>query len=686
MGTSSGGSCSALRDRMGPSVSNLGGTEADWSLGWSSPSALLDARLGVVALLRYDTAMQRARPVLRPRAVGSAELGTALYGLTVIAAVASSRGGYFPESWAWLASLTLWPALVILIASDRIHLGRLELAFLGLLLVYGGWVLLSAWWSVSATRTLFEAQHVLAYFGASLLTLLLVRRGTAVTLVAGVLAGVSLVSCYAFLTRVLPDRFAQFDAIAGYRLSDPIGYWNGLGIFSVMGVLLALGFAARAHSTVARGVASALPVVLVATVFFTFSRGAWVALAFGFLIALLLDPRRFQLLATGLVLAPWSALGIWLCSRSPALTTIGSSFDEASAQGRSLLLWTAVLSAASGLTGIAFAHASRTLRVPAGARRAFVIALAAAAVTGTVALWAWAGSPASIATSAWHRFQAPPKPLAGGNLANRLFDLSSTGRSALWATSSDDFLDQPIRGTGAGTFQYSWAARGTTKARDAHSLYIETLGELGVVGLLLIVGALAVPFAAAATSNGRDVLPGAVAAFGAFVIHAGVDWDWELTGVTLVALVSGLALLAAARADEPVMATSRLGVTLIPVTAVLAVFAFVSTLGNVPLGRARDALDGADYPRAISEAHDARRWAPWSAEPLRILGEAQLNSGDLAGAQASFSKALAKDPDNWELWVDLALTRTGRARREAVERAEELNPHSRQVQQLLANM
>ena len=173
-------------------------------------------------------------------------------------------------------------------------------------------------------------------------------------LVAGVLAGVSLVSCYAFLTRVLPDRFAQFDSIAGYRLSDPIGYWNGLSIFAVMGLLLALGFAARARSAVTRGVASALPVMLVATVFFTFSRGAWVALAFGFLIALLLDPRRLQLLATGLVLAPWSALGVWLCSRSPALTTIGSSFDEASAQGRSLLLWTAVLSAASGLTGLAF--------------------------------------------------------------------------------------------------------------------------------------------------------------------------------------------------------------------------------------------------------------------------------------------------------------------------------------------
>jgi hypothetical protein len=190
----------------------LGGTEADWSLGWSSPSALLDARLGVVALLRYDTAMQRARPVLRPRAVGSAELGTALYGLTVIAAVASSRGGYFPESWAWLASLTLWPALVILIASDRIHLGRLERHSWGSCWPTEAGSCSPAWWSVSATRTLFEAQHVLAYFGASLLTLLLVRRGTAVTLVAGVLAGVSLVSCYAFLTRVLPDRFAQFEA------------------------------------------------------------------------------------------------------------------------------------------------------------------------------------------------------------------------------------------------------------------------------------------------------------------------------------------------------------------------------------------------------------------------------------------------------------------------------------------
>ena len=126
--------------------------------------------------------------------------------------------------------------------------------------------------------------------------------------------------------------FTRFDTLAGYRLTDPIGYWNGLGIFAAMGVLLALGFAARARVSLARGIASALPVVLISTLFFTFSRGAWVALAVGLVVGVLVDPRRLQLLATVLVLAPWSALAVWLCVRADALTTVGSSLTRATSK------------------------------------------------------------------------------------------------------------------------------------------------------------------------------------------------------------------------------------------------------------------------------------------------------------------------------------------------------------------
>jgi O-antigen ligase len=49
----------------------------------------------------------------------------------------------------------------------------------------------------------------------------------------------------------------------------------------------------------------------------------------------------------------------------------------------------------------------------------------------------------------------------------------------------------PLTGTGAGTFEFWWAQFGTLSGglgRDAHSLYLQALGELGYPRLLLIAG------------------------------------------------------------------------------------------------------------------------------------------------------------------------------------------------------
>ena len=181
------------------------------------------------------------------------------------------------------------------------------------------------------------------------------------------------------------------------------------------------------------------------------------------------------------------------------------------------------------------------------------------------------------------------------------------------------------------------------------------------------------------------MLPGALAAFAAWTAHAAVDWDWELTGVTLVALLSGAALVASARDDDD-LAGIPVALVVTSVSVLLAAFAILTALGNVPLGRARDALASSDYALAKAEARRARRWAPWSAEPLRILGEAQLNDGESQAARDSLRRALKKEPINWELWVDLALVTSGPERKAAIRRAAQLNPLSTQVQQLLATL
>jgi hypothetical protein len=83
--------------------------------------------------------------------------------------------------------------------------------------------------------------------------------------------------------------------------------------------------------------------------------------------------------------------------------------------------------------------------------------------------------------------------------------------------------------------------------RDAHSLYVEALSELGPVGLVLTVLLVIVPVAAAIRRRGDPVVAVAGAAFVVFAVHAGLDWDWEMPVVTL----SGLGCAAAVLADTP---------------------------------------------------------------------------------------------------------------------------------------
>ena len=307
------------------------------------------------------------------------------------------------------------------------------------------------------------------------------------------------------------------------------------------------------------------------------------------------------------------------------------------------------------------------------------------ALAGIGVVWVHDGSPVSLAESAWTRFRSTPIQ-SSADLNSRLFDLSANGRIDHWRVAWDEFKAHPVVGRGAGTYAASWAQHRPVafKVQNAHSLYLENLDELGVVGFALLIGFLAVPAVAAARVRRSVVFPGAVAAFAAYLVHAGVDWDWELTGVTIVALLAAVSLIASARGTTESTARTRRDVVMLPLAVAATALALVSVLGAVPLGRSRDAVDASRWAAAASAAHDAARWAPWSSEPLRLLGEAQLGAGDVAAARASFREGVRKDPDSWLLWLDLALASDGPARRAALEHVRILNPLSPQLKELLA--
>jgi O-antigen ligase len=122
-------------------------------------------------------------------------------------------------------------------------------------------------------------------------------------------------------------------------------------------------------------------------------------------------------------------------------------------------------------------------------------------------------------------------------------------RPSYWRVAWRDFRDNPALGSGAGTYVLAW---GTTLspagyvATDAHNLYLESLAEVGPVGLGLLAAALGTPLLALRRGG---IATAAGAAYVAFLLHAGVDWDWEMPAVTLAALGCAATLLVAQREE-----------------------------------------------------------------------------------------------------------------------------------------
>lgn len=599
----------------------------------------------------------------------------------VLLALLASQGGYFAPSWGWSSLLFLLAIGVGVILAERLAVGRAELVFLALLLALAAWTALSAFWSASVGDTVLEAERALLLVSVTGAIVVTARRWSVSAFLLAVLGAISLVGVYALCTRCWPGRFSVVSDVAGYRLSTPIGYWNGLGILAAMGVVLALGLAAGHGPLAVRAAAGALAVPLAVTLYFTFSRASWIALGVGLAAALAAVRTRLRLVAWTGVVAVAPAVALAYATQLRALASAHTSLAGASREGRSLGLAVAALTAVAALLVVAAASAERRVRLPQRARRAAGIALAAAAVAvAGVALARVGHTPQAIVSRAYHSFEVP-RPTIRGRLDQRLFSFSGNGRIDLWRVAWRDYRAHPWLGSGAGTYERAWLAdpQAGFKVIDAHGLYIETLAELGPVGLALLLGALLTPLAVALRHGMPPALAGATGAYAAYLVHAGVDWDWELAGVTAAALALGTLLLVHARGGEERRLPGAVRAAAIAAAAGLSVVAGLGYLGNAAAAAAENDLQAGRFDAAALQADRARRLMPWSAEPSILLGEADLGLGDLGAARARLERALAQDRGDWETWLDLALASRGRSRELALDRASRLYPRSLEV-------
>jgi O-antigen ligase len=211
---------------------------------------------------------------------------------------------------------------------------------------------------------------------------------------------------------------------------------------------------------------------------------------------------------------------------------------------------------------------------------------------------AWVALPVGVATTLYvaRRIRSPVvllSLLAAGIAASFLLgsgrgqalSLVGANRPHYWRAAWNDYEEHPLLGSGAGTFYDYWLHHRPIQEfpHDAHSLYIESLAELGPLGLTLLVVALGLPLLTLRRKQ-EPLVAAAAGGYVTFLVHAGIDWDWEIPAVTLTGLLCGGAVLVGTRPQRVAGISKPMRVALLVGALALAVFAFVRLKSTGGLG------------------------------------------------------------------------------------------------------
>jgi O-antigen ligase len=497
---------------------------------------------------------------------------------------------------------------------------------------------------------------------------------------------VSAIAVIALVSRFFPSSFGPQQGLAdlptlGTRLSFPLGYWNGLGIEVALAFPLLLAIMTARRSRVASALA-ALPLpALAAVMYLTSSRGAFVAGGIGVIAFVWLTPRRWPALVAVVVAGLAGTVAVAALVHKTALVNGETNTALGVHQGHQAALRIGVACVVTALLWAGLAELGRRMSTPP---RVVGVAIAVAVVG--LALVAIVASHPVRKFDQFKNNSASAGTHATGTTTH-LLGTSGSGRWQFWSASISEFRAHPLNGGGAGSWQAWWLQHGSLPVATefAHSLYLEALAELGIVGLLLILGAVVVS-AVGAIRSALLLQSGEIAAAAAcglaFFVAAAYDWVWQLAGIAVVG-VGMLGFALGALPSERATAWGRFG-ALRPIIALLAVAAiipqYVVLAGGSHLRNSKDAFSAGNGARARSEALAAKAIEPWAAGPYLELGFIAQAQHNYAEAVRWGHEAIRRSSRDWTLWAAEANfeTRNGNipAARRAFAEVRRLNPYS----------
>lgn len=631
------------------------------------------------------------RSALQPRS-----LAALLGGAGAVAGLGYEGGAYGFSLRTQLAIVVWW--LVALMAAGGFlrRPTRAALVVGGFLAAFTLWTGASILWAPSAEQVVLAFDRAGLYLGVYTLVVSWTNARRARSLSDGLAIGLVAVGVIALVSRLFPGSFGpqqllQFLPGSEARLSFPVNYWNGLGILLALTFPLLLRAATSDDARPLRALALLPLPALGAAIYLTGSRGGIGSALAASVFFVALSARRWATLGAVVFAASGcvAAVGVLLPRR--ALLDHPFSDPHAAAQGHLAALWLVLVCV---LTAAGFWVA--LWLVPSVPPRSRELGWALTTVSlGAAVLLVAAVHP----IRRFQDFKEPRLALASSSaIQQHVLGGGGTGRWQLWSAAVAEFRTRPIEGRGAGTYGPWWLEHGSLPifVQTAHSLYLQTLGELGLVGLALLVASLGGGVVAGGQMLRR--LPTAIrvdaaaffAGFGGWVLACAVDWVWELTIVGLVGVVL-LGLLVSARAgDRPDDAPPSHGVVSrrhVPGRFGIAAVALVMMVANAlpfvaqrRIDASQSAARSGDLALARQRADSARALEPWAASPyvqLALVGEL---SGELRQAKREIDRALAREPTDWRLWLVRAriAVKSGHVRdaNRSLRNIRRLNPRS----------
>lgn len=606
--------------------------------------------------------------------------------------------GYFDLSvWGPIGLGLVAVAIGLLLARQAVPTGIAAVAVVGLL-AFASWCLLSMGWAESADRALTEGDRWILYgLYLLVLVLLLTDRRDAEVLLATTVVGILGIALYDVVRLLGNDSRSLF---SGTRLLEPLGYVNGLGGYFLLGFWPLVAVAERLRQPVLAGAAAGAATVLASLVVLTDSRGTLFAFAASAVVLLGLVPgRNRRVWALLLVVAGLTVAWNPLTDVTQALSNpIANPPTETIHRGMEWsLLIGACVAVTWGLATWAFdSIAARSSGASKQLSRASAVLLSCLAMAAVLAAGIVVNNPARRISDQYEAFTAL-EPTVNG--ASR-FTSGGGNRYDYWRIAWHQFTDHQIEGIGAGNFDrtYFLERRTDEDIRQAHSIELQTLGETGLVGALLLgsffvavfIGAWRQAWAARARKEEIGVTVSAIGMFMVWLSQTSVDWLHLIPGLTGIALGAAAIILRRRRAADP----DTRGLRPVPVPALVGALALavvaVVFIGRPTLAehlRSNAESDLPTNPRAALKAADESL----SLNPESLQGY-YLKAASLARldvylpAKRALHEAIRREPHNYVSWALLGdlLTRRGDIgpAQHAYARASSLNPRDRSLRLL----